>query len=170
MTQIEAILNSRPLYDLPNNPNDLNPLTPGHFLIGAPLRAIPESIICDKKLNFTKRWELVKRISQHFWKRWSTEYISNLQSRSKWKNKMPNLQIGDLVLIKKESTSPLKWPLGRVIEVHPGKDELVRVVTIKTATTIIKRSIVTLVKLPIEIESSTQSGEVVQEKHKLNNK
>ena len=170
MTQIEAILNSRPLYDLPNNPNDLNPLTPGHFLIGAPLRAIPESIICDKKLNFTKRWELVKRISQHFWKKWSTEYISNLQSRSKWKNKMPNLQIGDLVLIKKESTSPLKWPLGRVIEVHPGKDELVRVVTIKTATTIIKRSIVTLVKLPIEIESSTQSGEVVQEKHKLNNK
>lgn len=37
LTRIEACLNSPPLSPASDDPNDLNPLTPGHFLIGAPL-------------------------------------------------------------------------------------------------------------------------------------
>jgi cell shape-determining protein MreC len=29
---------------------------------------------------------------------------------------------------------PAKWPLGRIVEVHAGRDGLVRVVAVKTAT------------------------------------
>jgi len=34
LCQIEALLNSRPICPLNNNPDDLQVLTPGHFLIG----------------------------------------------------------------------------------------------------------------------------------------
>ncbi|XP_015123772.1 uncharacterized protein LOC107045880 [Diachasma alloeum] len=40
--QIEACLNSRPICPMSDNPDDLQVLTPGHFLIGEPLQLIPE--------------------------------------------------------------------------------------------------------------------------------
>ncbi|GFY36840.1 integrase catalytic domain-containing protein [Trichonephila clavipes] len=42
VTQIEAVLNSRPLSPLSSDPNDLNPLTLGHFLTNCAISSFPE--------------------------------------------------------------------------------------------------------------------------------
>ena len=42
LMQIEACVNSRPLTPLPHPEDGIEALTPGHFLIGNPLEALPD--------------------------------------------------------------------------------------------------------------------------------
>ncbi|XP_011171560.3 uncharacterized protein LOC105204206 [Solenopsis invicta] len=148
LIQIEACLNSRPICQLPSTPEDLQPLTPSHFLIGEPLTSLPDNDFSSVQINRLDRWQLLQRITQDFWKRWSIEYLTSLQGKVKWRIEKSNLVINDSVLIQDNNLPPLKWKLGRVIEIHKGIDDKIRVVTLKTATGMYKRSITKLCKLP----------------------
>ena len=135
LTQIEACLNSRPLVPLPGDDDGVEALTPGHFLIGQPLQALPDlSFTHLESLSSLRRWRLCQVLLLHFWKRWPTEYIAHLGRFTKWRYPQRNIAVGDIVLIREDSPLPTKWPLARVTRVFPGKDDLVRVATIKTAT------------------------------------
>ncbi|EZA62187.1 hypothetical protein X777_02812 [Ooceraea biroi] len=91
---------------------------------------------------------MLQRITQNFWNRWNKEYLTSLQGRTKWTTEQINLAIDDIVLLQDNNAPPLKWKLGRVIEIHKGADDKVRVVTLKTATGNCKRAINKLYKLP----------------------
>ncbi|GFX95590.1 integrase catalytic domain-containing protein [Trichonephila clavipes] len=130
------------------SPDDPYVLTPGHFLIGKTLTAIPQPTVPDD-LRHCDRWRLLTRMTQHFWNRWSSEYLTFLQSRSKWRIVQKNLDIGDLVLIKHDNSPPLQWKLRKVTETFPGKDGKVRVVKVKTQTSELVRPIAKLCPLPI---------------------
>ncbi|XP_039951398.1 uncharacterized protein LOC120768688 [Bactrocera tryoni] len=71
------------------------------------------------------------KMFEHFWKRWNREYLSSLQARRKWEGRRENLQPGDVVLIQNENLPPMHWRMGRITEVHPGSDGLVRIVTVE---------------------------------------
>jgi len=150
LTQIEGILNSRPLTVVSSNPDDLQALTPSHFLIGGPIVALPEPNLLDINIGRLDRWQAIQQRQQAFWKRWSSEFISRLQQRPKWIKEQPQLEVNSIVIIKDENLPPSKWRLGRVIALHPGKDGNVRVATIKTLTGEIKRPITKLCVLPID--------------------
>ncbi|XP_063917191.1 uncharacterized protein LOC135132905 [Zophobas morio] len=124
LTRIEACLNSRPLTPLSSDPNDLEALTPGHFLIGEALTAPVEINLDDVRLNRLSRWQMVEKMRQHFWKRWSREYVVQLQQRNKWKIETAAVQPGAMVLLVEDGLPPLHWPLGRIQEVHHGNDGL----------------------------------------------
>lgn len=159
VAQVEAILNSRPLTALSTDPNDFSYLSPGHFLIGSTLTAYPDINIMDVKINWLSRWQLVERIRQHFWKRWSSEYLASLQRRNKWtKGTGPQIKVGQLVLCKEDNLPPLKWMLGRVQKILPGADGVVRAAIIKTATSEFKHRSTKFCILPVEDSNSDKSS------------
>ena len=64
---------------------------------------------------------------------------------SKWIGQKRNLQVNGVVLLKEEGVVRGHWPMGRVTEVHPSKDGLVRSLSLQTNGTIIKRPIAKVV-------------------------
>lgn len=78
--KIEAI-NSRSLSPLSSDPTDFAPLTPGHCLIGRAVASISEPDVTSVACNRLNQFERIRQIQQHFWKRWHTEYINELQQR-----------------------------------------------------------------------------------------
>ncbi|XP_018304733.1 uncharacterized protein [Mycetomoellerius zeteki] len=148
--QIEAILNSRPITALSNDPNDLSYLSPGHFLIGDTLTGIPEPTLTEIQEGRLSKWQRTEQMRQHLWNRWSKDYLNQLQQRTKWKAKGINLKPGDMVLIREDNAPPLCWPMGRVEETHPGNDGIVRAVTLKTVKGLLRRPANRLSLLPME--------------------
>lgn len=148
LTQIEACLNSRPLFKQEGDEQYI--LTPGHFLVGEQLTSVPDHTdhkICN--VNLLTRWQLLQRMTAQFWKRWHLEYLHTMQQRYKWHTRVPPPNVGDIVIIKEEDVPPTKWLLGRIIHVHPGADQLVRVVTLKCkGDSILKRPLSKLIFLP----------------------
>ncbi|CAA9997222.1 unnamed protein product [Nesidiocoris tenuis] len=140
LTQIEAVVNSRPITQVSSDPNDLQALTPGHFLMQRPAFALvgPE----PENLNITKRWKLVQKLLHSFWDRWRKDYLGGLQTRSKWTKEFNNLKVDDLVIMKEPNLSPSQWKMARITKVLPGEDGIVRVAEVKTAQgTLLVRSV-----------------------------
>lgn len=73
LSQIEAILNSRPICELSNDPNDLTVLTPAHFLNTAATQTVADEDLSECKSNRLNRWQLVQKMNQEFWKKWRHE-------------------------------------------------------------------------------------------------
>ncbi|KAL0880978.1 hypothetical protein ABMA27_002135 [Loxostege sticticalis] len=148
LAQVESILNSRPLCPLSSDPNDLSVLTPGHFLTLAPLTTVPTPDYTNVKINRLTRWQLLQRMHQDFWNRWHTEYLTTLSQRLKWTKPTREVKIGQMVIIKDESTHPLKWRFGRIANLFYGRDGIPRSASIQTVQGVLSRPLVKLCPIP----------------------
>lgn len=157
LTQIECCLNSRPLVPVSDDPADLEPLTPGHFLVGSALKAVPDADSTEIPSNRLRQWQLCQKLFQTIWKRWHLEYLATLQPRSKWCSQPVSIKEGQLVVIKRENTPPMSWPTARIVHVYPGADGVVRVVRLKTADGLFDRPVSKICVLPINPPETSSS-------------
>lgn len=101
------------------------------------------------------RYEQIQVMVQQFWKRWSKEYISQLNQQQKRYKKERQLQVGVLALLGEDNVPPLQWILVRIHDVHSGQDGLIRVVTIRTSNRqLFKRSANQIYPLPIDPDTT----------------
>ena len=81
ITEIESVLNSRPLTSVTDDPNDYNVLTPNHSILGR--QSLPFTLNDDKIVN-RARWRAVEALSNMFSKRFIQEYLPMFNIRKKW--------------------------------------------------------------------------------------
>ncbi|KAI5714707.1 hypothetical protein M8J77_004136 [Diaphorina citri] len=149
LAQVEALMNSRPLCPLSSDPSDPSVLTPAHFLHAEPISVLPARDVSQTPLNHLNRYELLNNLVQNYWKRWSAEYLHNLQTREKWN--LPGgkpLVPGMLVVLKRDNCPPLHWPLGVIDKVYPGSDSVTRVVDVRTKSGVFRRPATKVCPLP----------------------
>jgi len=155
LDKVEACLNSRPLSPMSENPAELLPLTPGHFLVGGSLLSTAEPEIKGEAKSIINRWQHLKALHQQISARWKEEYLKELHKRNKWQNPFRDIQVDDMVVVKEDNMPSNDWRLGRVVSVFPGADSRVRVVEILTARGTITRPIHKLVLLPMEAKATS---------------
>lgn len=147
--EIEAIVNSRPLWSIPTKIDEFEALTPGHFLTFKNLTVLPEPNIDHISLNRLNQYQFLQRLTSDFWKVWNKEYIQTLQNRKKWFETKPNVKVGQIVLVTEDNEPPSFWSLGKITKVYTGPDKLVRVADVLCRSKILKRPIHKLSLLPI---------------------
>ncbi|XP_065203470.1 uncharacterized protein LOC135833629 [Planococcus citri] len=132
LTQVECILNSRPLaYCQTSEPLE-EVLTPGHFLVGRNLSVLPEPSEPPAGIKLSAQYEANCSRVRDFWKVWSQDYLNQLKARVKWTDERPNLEVGQIVLLRKTTNEPGRWPLARITKTFPDRDDLVRTVEVRT--------------------------------------
>lgn len=138
MCEIEAVINSRPLTQSSDDPNDLGVITPNDLLLMKPVNG-PPGQFNPKDVYARRKWRQVQYIADTFWKRWVREYLPALQERQRWLQPKRSLQVGDVVLVADNTAPRSSWQMGRIEEVYPDKTGLVRRAKVKTATTALMR-------------------------------
>ena len=97
LTEVESIINSRPLTAASNDINDLGPITPNHLLIYKSSPNYRPCVSQEQDISLRKKWKAVQAATVTFWKRWLKEYLLPVTERKKWQVENSSLKIGGLV-------------------------------------------------------------------------
>jgi hypothetical protein len=142
-----ATINNRPLTTVNEDNDDLIPLTPAMFLMGSRKFEFPEGKAISARA-LSGEYSKSKQLQEMLQARFRKEYLAALVHRSQEKN-TPQPKEGDIVLIGADNKKRYEWPLGKVLELMPGKDGVVRVARVKTSKGILLRPLQRLYLLEV---------------------
>ena len=149
LSEVELIVNSRPLTDVPVEDEADSPLTPNHFILGSSNGSKPPLPLDDSIPSVRRSWKAAQQFADIFWKRWVNEYLPTLTRRTKWYQPTKPLEEGDLVLIADGNNPRNCWPKGRIVKVCRTSDNQVRRVTVQTMSGLFERPAVNIALLDV---------------------
>ncbi|XP_037813256.1 uncharacterized protein LOC119604602 isoform X1 [Lucilia sericata] len=150
LVECENILNSRPLTHLPVTPDEPEPLTPNHFLLGCSNSTQTPGPFNSKCCTLRKQWRILQNLKNCLWKRWVLEYLPELTRRTKWCRPTKPLATGSLVLICETDQARSKWRRGRIHKLFVGKDGVARLAEVNTGNGLLRRPVSKLAVLDVE--------------------
>ncbi|XP_053691802.1 uncharacterized protein LOC128740289 [Sabethes cyaneus] len=149
LTEIELIINSRPLTELPLNNEFSQALTPNDLLIGSSDGSKPPIAYVDSSYALKHTWKMSQVYANRFWRRWIAEFLPTLTRRTKWFNRTKPITVGDIVVIVDNTLPRNCWPKGRVVRAVRSKDGQVRRAVVQTEHGVFERPAVKLAVLDV---------------------
>ncbi|XP_055590040.1 uncharacterized protein LOC129752222 [Uranotaenia lowii] len=152
LVEAEDLINSRPLtYVSTNVKDDLEALTPNHFLKGCAAECLPPRSQTEQVDALRSRYHRAQQLADKLWQRWQHEYFPSLNKRTKWFEDVREIAVGDLVFVQEEN----KHERGIVTEVKVGMDGRVRSAVVQVNN---KKKLRPVSKLAVlEVESGKPS-------------
>ena len=135
LSRCANIVNDRPLGVRHHKgaEGQLVPITPNLLLLGKTStgRLDNPNFDPDTPDNFTKREQFVEELLSLWWDMWFRQAFDSLFPLPKWKTVMPNLNVGDVCLIKyDQKVGKGDFRLCRVVETKSDDKGLVRTVSV----------------------------------------
>lgn len=173
LLEVEAVVNSRPLTYTYTDAKEPSPICPAHFLVGRSLLASPERPNNDydaispqtTRSDISKKLRHRQKLIDHLWMRWKKEYLLELRALHLYPAHPSScLRVDDVVIIEEPGISRGVWPLGRVTDVYPGQDGIIRACRVKAQDgKFLRKRVQKLYKLEL---SDTTGGREYVEKEK----
>ena len=172
LVEIESTLNSRQLTYVSSDELD-EPITPSHLVVGRRVNSIPIvssamiEEVDDSSSGVEARRNYLQKILTHFWIRWSREYVADLRTRDRAKDRAEGkftASAGDVVTVHEDGLPRGLWRLGKIESVIPGNDGEIRAAVVKVKskkgrTTLLKRPVQKLFPLELFSERNRQNDE-----------
>ena len=172
LSEIQNMVNSRPITYVYSEIDDIEPLTPNKILklhTNPRLQLVDSSLATDplwvstpqdvhQQLNKTLHEQ--QHLQEHYKNMWYREYLLGLRENSRdlfhtdWDDK---IAVGDVVLINTKNKPRVFWLMGRVLQLLHGDDGRVRQVLLKTSTGRTERYAISHL-YPLELQS-THTGQ-----------
>ena len=160
LQETECVVNNRPLSYVSTADNSYA-LTPYHLIFGRSLDQFPQSRIYDFKdpdfgpvKKYYVSYQRLANALERFSIRFRTEYVSSLYNRSLVhpRRRVSPPEIGEIVLLVISGLKRYQYPLGRVTQIYPDHEGIVRSVLVKTEKGEYKRPVSKII--PLEIRPS----------------
>ena len=158
---VEQTLNARPNTPASDDPEDLEALTPNHFILGRANVCIPFIPNAEVYSNHRKMFRFCQAYADMIWQRWVREYLPQNKVKSQWNKSETNIEVGDLVWLIEDNVKRSQYRMARILEIYPGKDGVVRSALIKTLDGTLKRPVVRLAPFLIERFPSENGAGIV---------
>ena len=110
---------------MPLDSEDLEVLTPNHFLITQGDSVFPPDLP-ESNRSLGARLRLQDNIQKHVWKRFQKELLPLLAPRRKWRATVPELKVDDIIIEVDENAKRGEWKMRRVHRILESADSLVR--------------------------------------------
>ncbi|XP_018577810.1 uncharacterized protein LOC108916094 [Anoplophora glabripennis] len=156
LTEVEAIVNSRPLTYIDDDPDNMCILTPEKFLIGDAVSNITKDIreTAIKRNDLLQKWKTREISLNKFWRKWTTDYLQQLRTAHHFDPKRTtSFETGDVVLLHDQNMPRTLWKMVRITNIYQGRDGKVRACEIRVPNgKLLKRPIQLLYPLELETE------------------